>query len=96
VAEDYGICFMRTLSVPPTRGGHANALTHILGYLKSLPAPDQERVRAAIEAYRVGETDLSTPMALLRQHLRHHPQAYLARQFYLYPDTRERLLRAAG
>jgi uncharacterized protein YbgA (DUF1722 family)/uncharacterized protein YbbK (DUF523 family) len=96
VTEDYGRRFMRTLSVRPTRGGHANVLTHIMGYLKSLPAPDRERMHAAIEAYRVGETDLLIPIALLRQHLRHHPQAYLARQFYLYPDTRERLLRAAG
>ncbi len=96
VAEDYGARFMHALAKIPTRGGHANALMHVMGYLKSLPAHDRAALRTTIEAYRAGEADLLVPIMLLRQHLRRHPHAYLARQFYLYPDARERLLRAAG
>jgi uncharacterized protein YbgA (DUF1722 family) len=30
---------------------------------------------------------------LLRHHFRRHPDPYIARQVYLYPDVREQLLR---
>jgi uncharacterized protein YbgA (DUF1722 family)/uncharacterized protein YbbK (DUF523 family) len=96
LADDYGARFMRALSHPPTRGGHANALMHILGYLKSLPANDRAALLSAIEAYRLGRMPLLVPVMRLKQHLRRYPHAYIARQFYLYPDARERLLRAAG
>lgn len=84
--EAYIVRFMATMARHPDRGGHVNALTHAMGFLKrSLPAADRQELLALFDAYRRKEVPLITPVTLLRHHLRRHGNPYLAGQHYLAP-----------
>ena len=84
--EAYIERFMTAMARRPNRGGHVNALTHAMGFLKrSLPASDRHELLALFDAYRRREVPLVTPVTLLRHHLRHHASPYLAGQHYLAP-----------
>jgi uncharacterized protein YbgA (DUF1722 family)/uncharacterized protein YbbK (DUF523 family) len=68
------------------RGRQANALMHILGYFKrSLSASEKQEMVALINRYAAGELPLSVPITLIRHHMLHFPNSYLARQNYLKP-----------
>jgi len=86
VADAYIAELMGALQRRVSRGRHVNVLQHIMGYLKvSLGDEDKQELMAAIEAYRRGEVPLIVPMFLLRHHFRHHPDPYVAGQWYLDP-----------
>lgn len=96
LGETYLHRFMAILARPATRARHANVLLHVLGYLRrALDAEDRRELRELIEQYRTSALPLSVPIALLRHHFRRHPDPWIARQVYLYPDPRELALRDA-
>jgi len=82
--------FMQTLAERVSRKRHVNVLQHVLGYFKKALSPqDRAELLEVFESYRREETPLSTPVILLKHHLRVHPNAYLNRQHYFrpYPDA---------
>lgn len=94
VAERYIEAFMQMLAHPATRRMHANVLLHVAGYLKrELDAGDRGELREAIESYRTSAMPLLVPITLLRHHFRRHPNPWIGRQVYLYPDAAEMALR---
>ncbi|HKJ77020.1 MAG TPA: YbgA family protein, partial [Gammaproteobacteria bacterium] len=94
--ETYIARFMAAMARRPDRGGHVNALTHAMGFLKrSLPAADRRELLALFDAYRQREVPLITPVTLLRHHLRRHGDPYLASQHYLAPCPDGLALRSA-
>lgn len=94
IVDEYGRRFMSALAQPTTRGRHADALTHASGFLKQRLEPgERAELREQIEAYRVSEQPLIVPVALLRYHFRKHPDPWIGRQVYLYPDASELALR---
>ena len=82
-------CYARdllgTLSRFASRGGHANALAHLQGYVAGGTAGRQE-LADLIHAYRRGEVPLSGPMSLLRRYLLESGATYALNQIYLNPD----------
>lgn len=97
IGADYAQAFMQALARRATRKTHANVLMHVMGYRKrELSADDKAELLALIDAYRLGHVPLLAPLTLLRHHLRHHPDPFLARQLYLYPDPHELMLRSAA
>ncbi len=94
IAGDYAQAFMATLAHPATRARHAGVLTHAADRLKDrLDGRARVALRAAIGGYRAGRHALAVPVWLLQRQLRRHPDAWLARQVYLYPDPHELALR---
>jgi uncharacterized protein YbgA (DUF1722 family)/uncharacterized protein YbbK (DUF523 family) len=86
IASRYLQELMTALKHPASRKGHTNALQHILGHFKhSIDSGAKAELVEAIETYRRGNTPLLEPITLLRRHLEHHPNSYLAHQRYLYP-----------
>ena len=81
---------MAGLSRPASRGGHANVLGHLQGYVKqALSAADRKELATLIDDYRTGSQPLLAPLTLLRHHLQHHASEYAVRQVYLdqHPAT---------
>ncbi|WP_281556882.1 DUF523 and DUF1722 domain-containing protein [Thalassomonas sp. RHCl1] len=78
--------FMQALEQPASKKNHANALLHILGYIKkSLPSPAKQDILAVIDRYKSGITPLATPLALLSHYLNQHGSVYIKAQRYLNP-----------
>jgi len=93
-APQYFGQLMQALKQPATRGTHCNVLLHLSGYLKHALGPEDRReMRRLIDQYRAGIVPLVVPLTLLRHHLRHHPDRYLARQAYLQPHPETLSLR---
>ncbi len=85
---------MAGLSKPATRGGHANVLAHLQGYVKqALSSADRSELAGLIESYRSGSQPLLAPLTLLRHHLHHHGSDYALRQIYLEPHPESAALR---
>lgn len=83
---------MAGLRRPATRGGHANALAHIRGYLKGhLSGAENTALDEAIEWYRLGLVPVTTPLALLRGYFRLYPDPYIDQQVYMQPALHARL-----
>ena len=94
MAASYIERFMEVLSRRATRRMHANVLMHAAGYLKQkLDAGDRAELRDTIDAYRTTAVPLLVPITLLRHHFRGHPDAWIGRQVYFYPDAVELALR---
>lgn len=94
IADGYIALLMEGLAVPATRGGHANTLAHIQGYLKlSLSKAARQELAQLIDEYRKGEQPLLAPIALLKHHFREHPNEYIEMQTYLEPHPRQAGLR---
>lgn len=84
LAAGYLSAFMDVLEQPATRGGHVNALQHMVGYLRKAVTDDERRrVSEAIEDFAAARTPLATPLALIRQHATAHRIQYLLDQTYL-------------
>ena len=84
VGERYLGCLMAGLTKPATRGGHANVLSHLQGYVsRRLTAAERRELAELIQDYRCGGAPLAEPIGLLLRHLAAHPDAYLADQAYL-------------
>ncbi|AOV16979.1 hypothetical protein BJI67_07790 [Acidihalobacter aeolianus] len=88
LSNNYIALFMSTMRNVASPGQHANALQHMAGYFSdSIEAHDRTELGEAIEAYRLAQLPLAMPVALLRHHLRRHPQTHLEQQLYLDPTA---------
>ena len=77
---------MKALSIPASRGGHANTLAHLQGFVKeSIGSKARQELADTIERYRKGELPLLAPVTLLKHHLQTHESAYALAQVYLDP-----------
>ncbi|MGE8495877.1 MAG: YbgA family protein [Pseudomonas sp.] len=94
LAPRYFSALMTALKRCATRGTHSNVLQHLSGYFKrSMSREDRQELQHLIGQYREGVIPLVVPLTLLKHHLRHHPDAYLARQVYLQPHPENLALR---
>ena len=85
-SETYIRILMAALTVPATRGGHANVLTHLYGYVKKyLPSHVRNELVTSIENFRTGLVPLLAPLTLLNHHLKAHDVRYARYQIYLDP-----------
>ncbi|WP_163559961.1 DUF523 and DUF1722 domain-containing protein [Halomonas sp. NO4] len=88
--------FMAALARPATRKTHANALTHVLGYLKqALDSDTKQDLLAAIDDYRLGRVHLVVPIRLINHYIKRHGSEYIRAQTYLDPHPYELGLRNA-
>ena len=86
ISETYIRILMTALAIPATRGGHANVLTHLYGYVKkSLPSHVRHELITSIENFRTGLIPLLAPLTLLNHHLKTHGVRYAQYQIYLDP-----------
>jgi len=96
LARHYIERLMRLLAERAPRKRHANAMQHLLGYLRRhLDAGDRAELLDTIEAYRKGEYPLVVPLSLLRHHFRRNPHPWVNQQLYLQPHPRELMLHNA-
>lgn len=89
IADKYIHSFMKAMTQQVSKGAHVNAMSHLLGYLKTdMSAADKTVLLEQIDAYHRGEVPLVVPMTLLRLAQRREPVDYLSTQKYLtpYPD----------
>lgn len=93
-ADRYHLLLMSGLAEVATRGGHANVLSHIQGYLKkALSSESRQELAQLIDGYRRGEQPLLAPVALLKHHFRENPNDYIEMQTYLEPHPAAAALR---
>jgi uncharacterized protein YbgA (DUF1722 family) len=86
LAARYFSQLMQALAIPASRGGHANVLSHLQGYVKTqLSSSSRNELADLIESYRRGEVPLMAPLALLKHHLGEHEATYAWNQMYLRP-----------
>jgi uncharacterized protein YbgA (DUF1722 family)/uncharacterized protein YbbK (DUF523 family) len=86
--------FMAALSIPATRGRHANVLHHMAGYFKKRVDPESKKeLSGLIEDYRKGLVPLLVPLTLLKHFIRVYQGDYLSSQVYLNPHPKELALR---
>ena len=94
IAAKYISLLMQGLSRPASRGGHANVLAHLQGYLKRvLDGPSRQELAMLISAYQRGEQPLLAPLAVLKHHLNRNPDEYVLYQTYLDPHPPAAALR---
>jgi uncharacterized protein YbgA (DUF1722 family) len=85
---------MGTLKQCATCKEHANALMHLLGFLRTkLDKEKRAELLAAIENYRRGLVPLIVPITLLNHHFQRQPNLYISKQYYLNPHPFELMLR---
>jgi uncharacterized protein YbbK (DUF523 family)/uncharacterized protein YbgA (DUF1722 family) len=89
-AARYVRAAMAVLAVPPSRGKHANALEHALGFFKRvLPASERAEALELIHEFRRGVHPLAVPLTMLVHHMRRHGAGdWLVRQVYFEPFPR--------
>jgi len=86
LSDRYLGCLMDGFGKPATRGGHANVLSHLSGYLRPVLDGDARQEMAdIIEAYRQGAVPLSQPREQIWRHAQRHQNPYLIKQIYLRP-----------
>lgn len=96
LAPRYFSALMAALRQCATRGSHSNVLQHLSGHFKRvLSGEDKQEMQRLIGQYRDGIVPLVVPLTLLKHHLRHHPDHYLAQQAYLQPHPENLGLRNA-
>lgn len=96
LAPRYFSELMAALKTCATRRSHSNVLQHLSGYFKQvLSGADKQEMQQLISQYRQGTVPLVVPLTLLKHHLRHNPDAYLAQQAYLQPHPENLSLRNA-
>lgn len=94
VLDAYGARFMEIMGEVVDRGGHANVLSHLQGYLKEdLTDDERQELAEEIEKYRTGLTPLIVPVTLLRHYFRKYPEDWVKKQTYLSPYPTELQLR---
>ena len=82
--------FMRVLTRPATRRRHAAALAYASRRITATLSPrDRAEIADVLVRYRRGTISLAAAVVRLRR----YPDAWSARQTYLYPDPREFALR---
>lgn len=86
VCDNYICDLMQSTVRPPTRKGHANALYHLVGYLKrEIPGPIRQELVDSIEDYRKEIVPLAVPMRLVQHYLTNYASDYVNSQSYLNP-----------
>jgi len=94
IATKYFSQLMQALAQPASRGGHANVLSHLQGYVKNeISSSARNELARLIENYRRGEAPLMAPLALLKHHLGEHEATYAWNQLYLQPHPERAGLR---
>ncbi len=94
LAVRYRDLFMAAMEKRATPGRHANALTHMAGYMKKqMEGRERQEVAEVVEEFRKGLTPLIVPMTLIRHLVRRFEVDYLADQTYLNPHPKELMLR---
>jgi uncharacterized protein YbgA (DUF1722 family) len=82
--------FMEVMTVRASKGRNVNVLQHVMGFFKeALASDDKQELLELFEAYRAKRIPLGTPLTMLRHHLRHHPNDWLASQYFLEPYPEE-------
>ena len=85
---------MQTLRKPARKGGHANTLQHILGFIKrDIHAIHIADILKNIRSYQAGHIPLVTPLALLKHHLDVVQHPWMQKQMYLEPYPEKLMLR---
>ena len=86
LASTFFDLLMQALARPSTRGSNCNVLQHLRGYIKgALDETEKRGLDTAMAQYRQGHVPLSVPLAIMRQLLARHPQAWASAQSYLHP-----------
>lgn len=86
---------MDALKQVVTRGGQANVLQHLQGYLKHrLSKEEKQALQVLVRQYREGVVPLIAPMTLLQHHFEHAPDPYIERQIFMKPYPDELALRS--
>ena len=88
--EQYIATFMQVMKGLATRKRHYNVLQHVMGYFKQkIDSEDKRELLDLMQSYREMQVPLATPIAILKHHLRKHPDSYLRNQHYFdpYPGT---------
>ncbi len=94
LASEYITMLMETIKKLASRKGHANAMFHLLGYLKEgVPGNVRQELVVHIEDYRNGLVHLAVPMALLNHYLKLYGSDYVQQQAYLRPYAHDLGLR---
>ena len=84
--ETYRRQFMDAMRNAPTRGRHADVLSHMAGHFKDrLDRNAAGQLSSAIESYRRGEIARAVPLSLVRSHAERLGIEYVAGQTYLEP-----------
>jgi uncharacterized protein YbgA (DUF1722 family)/uncharacterized protein YbbK (DUF523 family) len=92
--DTYERSYMEAISIPATRGRHANVLQHMAGYFKNVADPESRKELAElIGDYRKGLVPLLVPLTLLKHFARIYGTDYLESQAYMNPDPKELALR---
>jgi len=87
--REYRRLFLIALGSPPTVGSHTNVLQHMLGFLADTGDIDaRSTVNEAIEAFRLGDEDLSVPLEAIRQNAKQHNIQLLMNSTYLSSHVR--------
>jgi len=90
----YEELMLKTLAATATPRKHANALQHMMGYLRSNLSPDEKQeLLEVIDQHRRELVPLVVPMTLMRHYARKYREPYLGRQVYLNPAPLELKLR---
>lgn len=86
LSDTYIAELMQTFKKLASRKGHANAMFHLLGYLKeTVPGNARQELVENIEDYRKGLINLAVPMALLNHYIKLYGSDYVKQQAYLQP-----------
>lgn len=94
LAARYLPAFMEALRRPIPRRGHVRVLKRLVAALDGrLSRPERVALRAAVRAYRAGQTPLALPLDMLRRHGLRQRLPGWARQTYLNPEPGEWALR---
>ena len=85
-AREYIQILMHAMRSPISRGGHANALSHLQGYLKRhVDSATRQEMAMLIDDFRRGTVPLLAVVTLLRHHLARVDEPYANAQIYLNP-----------
>ena len=96
LAREYARGVMEALAIVPSRGRHVNVLEHMAGYVSdALGDDDRRELTQLIDDYRTGREPRTTPLALVRHHVRRQAVGYLSQQSYLDLSLRHSLGAAA-
>jgi uncharacterized protein YbgA (DUF1722 family)/uncharacterized protein YbbK (DUF523 family) len=92
--SQYEALLMEVLRVTATTRSNANALMHIMGYLKTfLTSDEKQELLELIDEYKGELIPLIVPITMVRHYARKYDEPYLNRQTYLNPHPIELKLR---
>lgn len=92
--QQYLSGLMEALRLTATVKKQVNVLSHVMGYFKrQLSADEKRELLEVIDVYARELLPLIVPVTLLNHYVRKFGDAYLTRQWYLYPHPAELKLR---